>query len=225
MQEISKKTLVIMLIGAIIISLGGTFFSLSRVAKTPGTEMSGFVVTSAGKVNLSIVSLIRCNVTANVTFGEGNPGGLALTLTTDSVNTDGFNDCTTGDLCRGMEIENNGNVVLNVSMKSNVTGTSFFESPLGNISFWVRNGTRFGYENRSSTFELNNSVVINTSLPISDLEIAHNLSVGTGPIDPFSGSENDTITLEYTALIPAGEPSGEKAAKITVTCDQTADYD
>ncbi|MBN2142835.1 hypothetical protein JW711_05905, partial [Candidatus Woesearchaeota archaeon] len=65
-MDLSNKSLALLLVGAIIVSLGGTVIVLNDV----GSGATGFA-TDSGVVNLSIGDFAACEVQTNVSFGSG----------------------------------------------------------------------------------------------------------------------------------------------------------
>src|SRR4030066_277530 len=64
-MDLSNKSLALLLVAAIIISLGGTMISLNKL-----NEM-GVTGLVPGQVTLAITSNMSCNVDSNVSFGSG----------------------------------------------------------------------------------------------------------------------------------------------------------
>jgi len=66
MDEISNKTLAILLIGAIVISLGGTLISLNRLARIRIPGITGFYgAAEEAEVRLDIESNVQVNFTTD----------------------------------------------------------------------------------------------------------------------------------------------------------------
>ncbi len=70
MEEISNKTLAILLIAAIVISLGGTLISLNRLARIRIPSITGFGTTDTAGVNLSITGVTEVNWTTDDIYWE-----------------------------------------------------------------------------------------------------------------------------------------------------------
>jgi len=73
MEDISNKTLAILLIAAMVVSLGGTILSLNRLSMYRGVpqQISGFA-TGTGTANLSILQETTITVVSNrIDFGTG----------------------------------------------------------------------------------------------------------------------------------------------------------
>ena len=131
MDEISNKTLAILLIGAIIISLGGTLISLNRLARIKVPMITGFYgAAEEAEVKLEITSLVQVNFTTDtIDWGAG-------TITSNYCVLNSY-DAAIGSNCSGftpntagLVLENigNQNVTLNITMGKDaatfITGTS-----------------------------------------------------------------------------------------------------
>ena len=126
MKEISDKTLMLLLVVSIVVALGGTFMSLSKLYSSP-TSITGAAVSPNASVILTVNSVASLTFTASsVNFGTG------------SVNTSGgFSNCTLSTVstrygCNGFNVvaapltlENDGNTNLTVQLVSNVTAAQF----------------------------------------------------------------------------------------------------
>ncbi len=128
MEEISNRTLAVLLVAAIIISLGGTILSLNRLMpQRAGQGMPTMMASSdAGYVNLSIAAGISITTADNnrINFGSCTPVGGAF----NTINSDqgGASICTNGDVgstaAKNITIRNNGNVNINVTMTASDVG-------------------------------------------------------------------------------------------------------
>jgi len=221
MEQISNKALLILLIAAIVVSVGGTLVSLYKIStmKYP-PEITG--MASTGRVNASIEGVAAINVTTNVDFGSGTTDGQKRHISTeDSDNYGSFRNCSGATApinppqCRGMELENTGNTYINVTLVSDKNRTEFFSGdPVeANFTFFTANGNRTGGEvtscknNTAAQNDVDNvSPTTWTEVPKTTTLICDNLSAGYAA---------DTITIEFNLTIPSDEPAGEKKATIT----------
>ncbi len=154
MTEISNKTLALLMVAAMIVSLGGLFVSLDRLGKisTGGGSISGFVTGNAtGKVNVTIASTATITlVDSLINFGTCSPPSVNINATViSSNNSDTGTNCTdgVGDLDNfpdSIRIRNDGNNYLNVTVNTNVSSTEFLGTSVnGNQTFKyaTENGT------------------------------------------------------------------------------------
>ncbi|MBA3064138.1 hypothetical protein FP803_01740 [Candidatus Woesearchaeota archaeon] len=133
MDEISNKTLAILLIAAIVISLGGTLISLNRLARIKVPMITGFYgLPEEAIVQLEITSLVQVNFTTDTIdwvsgYVTGGYGFCVLNSYDSSIgaNCTGFTPVTTGLV---LENVGNKNVTLNITMQKNaatfITGSS-----------------------------------------------------------------------------------------------------
>ena len=130
-MDISNKTLGLLLVAAIVISIGSTVISLNKL---DGFSTTGFATSQDGTVNLSISETTSISINdSSINFGTCTiPGGADVTL--DSFNgSSEYNNsiCTgasawvsgTGDY---LEVKNDGNVAVDIDVKSNVTAATLF---------------------------------------------------------------------------------------------------
>jgi hypothetical protein len=114
-KEISNKTLVILLVIAILVSFGETMLSLTRLGGLMGIpQISGF--GTIGEVNVTISQQISLNLTyPSINFGTGyvSPGYTYACLDSEKGLTTGWSSATFSG--RGIVIENVGNTDLNVT--------------------------------------------------------------------------------------------------------------
>ncbi|MCX6706861.1 MAG: hypothetical protein NT001_01830 [Candidatus Woesearchaeota archaeon] len=133
--ELSNKSLALLLIAALVVSLGGTLVSLNRLksleAASPATGMVTLYSATAG-VNVTITSTTAINFTTNyINFGTGNVNGtcgycnMYSNYTLDSTGSissccQGFSGATTG-----LVIENIGNTNVSIGMNSTNNAVTF----------------------------------------------------------------------------------------------------
>jgi hypothetical protein len=152
MEEISNKTVAIILVAAIIISLGGTFLSMNKLSAQRNMEITGFAPgdknQSVGNVSLTVSDITWLNFSQRKCyFGSGYLTGVACTLNTSATAAGGVNSsgCSTGFVgswaCTApLDIKNigNNNVTLNISWKNN---SAFVDSVNGQLWFKMMNGS------------------------------------------------------------------------------------
>jgi hypothetical protein len=203
-MELSNKSLALLLVAAIVISLGGTLISLNRLSQ------QGLTGLAAGTVVLNVSENMSCTIGSNVSFGISTSQILAQTnISTNSANSNGFNDCTGNDACRGMMINNTGNVNVNVTFYSSANGTTLLGGP--------------GATNASFQYSIVNGSFNGAALPgcNSGLKTAWgyaNETITTICTNLTSLSTNNVMTIEYNVTIDANTPTGYKTATITITC-------
>jgi hypothetical protein len=223
MEEISNKTIVVLLIGAIIISLGGTLISLNKLAKIKTVSITGFApgdrnVTS-GNVSLTISDITWINFSLKMCYlGSGYVTRNKCELNS-SGSTNGYNisACSPSfgvtNTCTGLQIKNigNNNVSLNISFKNN---SAFIQPAGGEIWFKMMNGTTTGTNQgcleASGTRKLGN------------FERKWNEVVRAGETNTtcsrfFYGNTANTVSIHLRVRVQQGVPQGVKQNVITAT--------
>jgi len=122
MADISNKTLSLLLIGAIVISLMGTLISLNRLGKIGVPVITGAGTSDTGEAQLTIASQLSITVVdSTINFGSCTPGS-GNTSVVDSNNTE--LDGTSGGQCDNLQVpqnitvENDGNQLANITVKT-----------------------------------------------------------------------------------------------------------
>ncbi|MFH1133553.1 MAG: hypothetical protein V1735_03620, partial [Nanoarchaeota archaeon] len=152
-SDISNRTLAILMLFAIVISLGGLYLSTNRLARIGG--ITGFASSGTGSVNVTIVSFNSIAIEdALINFGNCTP--TAGTGDNLSSNESSEPACvTTGGTGSGVypdnvSVSNDGNTNINVTVKTSNTGTF-----IGGTSpkFWYssRNASVYGGCHNTST--------------------------------------------------------------------------
>jgi len=148
MVEISNRTLAILMVVAILVSLGGLFLSLDRLSKLQAGVPPGittFATTGAGRANVSVaptISIILDDNTINFGTCTLTAGGYDLYLESNytclnkpSCNAMNITSASTGGKCENSDsapanisIRNDGNVDVNVSVATTSNSTSLFSA-------------------------------------------------------------------------------------------------
>lgn len=131
MADLSNKALALLLLVAIVVSVGGTLFTLDRVTKVGSATGRAVDLDATGKTNFSIQnslsirfintlvpfgtgyvngSLTSCYMGTNATPPLGTRGCIGFNATVDALN---------------LTIENDGNVAANISLNFSKNATTF----------------------------------------------------------------------------------------------------
>ncbi len=215
-MDITNKSLAFFLVAAIIVGLGGTIITLNQINPDGTTGL----VTGTGRVNLSISSNANCRVDTNVSLGSGSQPSSTYSLTTDKNNAAiGFQNCLDAatEGCQGLQVNNTGNVHLNISFTSDVTATTFLGSQTN------LDTTDFRY------YIINGSATLNTSQGCINITNGTNQIQGTqlniittnslicANLTYTDGA--DTLHMEFNITLEPDIAPGTKQAMITVTCE------
>ncbi|RME53549.1 hypothetical protein D6783_01635 [Candidatus Woesearchaeota archaeon] len=211
-MDVSNKTLGLLLIAAMLISLFGTFFSLNQVERFAGPPTGAATSNQTGNVTLTVTTSVGCTFGSFnlVDFGSGYvAGGQRCYMTSNG---------TTGSGCSGglsspsqdFILENNGNVNATVYVNSNATAAQFLSgstSPQFQIA---------GLDNESgSCGNLTNTafVDVNTSKPGT---------VYCGSTS-FQYSPETADSMKFVVLVNFSQEidAGAHQATIEAVCDDT----
>src|SRR3989338_1072848 len=127
MKDISNKTLVLLLLAAITISLGGTFMSLNRLNTITKSAITGFATANeSGVTTLTVLGYNSISLIGPTTLAMGSctPTGGNGSWVNTSVDTTVCSAANENLL--NFTIENDGNQAVNVTVRSNVTNAQFF---------------------------------------------------------------------------------------------------
>lgn len=222
---VSNKNLALLLIVAVVLSLGGTLISLNKIGqlqelkKLPLPVKQTGLATYGGKVELQISSNASCTVSNNVSFGASGQPATTTTISTQKDNTAAlFSNCLTAN-CTGIEINNTGNVNLLVNFTSNVNATGLIvqQSGLGpeDFQFKIKNGTdNAGADPGLEPGCINVALADWTNVPGPNGDataICANLT---------SADANDIVTVEFNVTLESDVIAGTKQALLTVNCVQ-----
>ena len=207
-MDLSNKSLALLLVAAIIISLGGTMISLNKL-----NEM-GVTGLVPGQVTLAITSNMSCNVDSNVSFGSGGQPASSITLSTTKSNVAyNFTDCTSGNACKGIQINNTGNVNIKVNFSSNVDGASLLGGShiAGDFNYTAINGTAETVPTESGCVGTGTNMGTWAAVPTTNTSICTNISYTDA---------TDMVSLEFNVTINQNTPPGTKTATIVINCAQ-----
>jgi hypothetical protein len=205
-MDLSNKSLALLLVAAIVISLGGTLISLNQLSQE---EISG-LATASGKVNISVTTNASCTIDSNVSFGSAGQVLTPTVLSTNSSNSgSGYADCTTNSACSGMTINNTGNVNVNVTFYSGSGGATFLGTADSDFTYNTYNGTGIN----SSGYPDPGCKTITpgtwSTVPTAETKICDNLTAADAA---------DMMVIEYNITLYPTTPPGIKTATITVNC-------
>jgi len=215
MDEISNKTLAILLIGAIVISLGGTLISLNRLAGIRIPMITG-LATDTAAVGLSIGGLAQVNwTTASINWVTGSVVAGKTTCRLDSYSNpiDTANCSGFTAQADGLVLENTGNknVSLNISCGKNASGFIGDGSEVNAVYQW-----------NVSNLEANscgtNSLELTSSWQTASTT---HIAVCNSTDGGFRFEDNkDTLKFDVMVVIPSDTPSGGKSDSITATATE-----
>ncbi len=214
MREISNKTLAILLIATIAVSLGGTLLSLGKLQKIQLATITGYdTLTQEGSVEATVTSNTAINFTTNtVSFGTGTvtSGCNNCTMHTPSV-TD--STCCSGFTApaSGLVLENVGNRNASINLNFSQDAASFIggSSPL--LQMNLTEGEAGSCINASGTETSGINVTWNhtfADVKTDDPQICEIFRPGLA---------NDELSIDIKVKIPDNSETGLRNATVTAT--------
>ena len=235
MNDVSNKTIFALLVATVVISLGGTYISMSAVNNklgslgfTPTAPITGLALipNATASVTIQHFSSIRFS-DSSVAFGSGNvntTGGFtkcALSTVYTPRGCVSFNDVTDG-----FTIENDGNSNLSVELRSNVTAAQFIggSSPLFLWNVTVNEAGSCVNVSGSDRTAVQPNTSLSCSSPASgntsncgaDFEAVSTSNKNICPSLLFLDS-SDTLDIDINITISEDAPTGSKLAGFIVT--------
>lgn len=231
MDDISNRTLAIVLIAAILISFGGTLFGMSRLTAMTGvrapkvfTPLINAMTTITATVNLSVFELTELNWTPKgLNWSEGQVDSGTAGCTIDSDGNDGSvavgataNNCTGSraftSVTGGLNMTNVGNTNLSVNLSTSTT-PSIFIGGTGAVAKWnISDALGVGTAGEDTcSVAYNDGARAWTSFTTTQTTVCN----GTDKLRPTAG--NNTLMVHFTFVIPQDTPTGGKNATVTAT--------
>lgn len=210
--EVNNNTVVVTLIVAIVVSLGGTIVVLTKLSSvSPMYGLTGLASDDTGTVDIIIAESIEINVPQNsIDFGDCTAvsvGSIGVTsemtqTQANQVDDTQFNCTGTNNLPAYIEIENIGNTIANVSFNISQNGSQLLGregNPDPGAKMWYRVTDNEG--NCQGTYQTAWNLIHNANGPGDAPDytdayypVCHNLSYG-----PSNPSINVSINLTVTS--------------------------
>ncbi|MBW2968351.1 hypothetical protein KY362_07765 [Candidatus Woesearchaeota archaeon] len=207
-EDLSNKTLAILLGISVIISLGGMLVFLSK----GGDEITGAAMSPTALARINITT--RASINWTVYFVDWGTGYVNETAQFCILNTEGENNpdnCSNfTTVYEGLRLENDGNRVVSVNLTSNVTGDTF----LGGTEPYFQ--WKMG-ENESNV--CGNPQGNNCLINVTALQYTTYTNVSVSPVEICKcmnfRNQNDTINVELAVKVPSDSYTGVREATIT----------
>lgn len=211
-EEISNKGLAVLLVLAIVVSIGGTLISLNRI----GTGITGYV-TQTGTATLNIQELVQITLTdASVNFGTcALNSSTVLTYISNSTNNQSLEDpasqCSFPDGVPDVfTLENTGNKNVNLTIGSDTSAADFVNAPSQELKTFAFAGMpRIGTGEIGCVEGLQNSFTNFTAAETPYL-LCNNFTTVTNA---------DEIDIAFMVTLPPDAASGQRVATITITAE------
>lgn len=214
-MNISNKTLAVLLVIAIVISVGGAMINmakLSELARTvpPLSMITGF--GSTGRVNVSILTLAQVNLSQpHIDFGVGYviTGTSVAVLNSSNATPGSWVESGNTWKAKDMILDNSGTVDIFVNMSSDSTGATMIGGGAGALPDpYIKVGTT-NSEANSCIDKKANLTTIDTAA--TEYEICKNLS--------FLSTKN-SLNLSVEILVPNDVSPGNKTSLLTFTATE-----
>lgn len=209
-QDLSNKTLAILLGLSIVISLGGLVVFLSK----GGEELTGAAISPTAIARINITSRASINWTVyNIDWGTGSVNETAQFCL---LNTEGENNAANCSqfttVYEGLRLENDGNRRVQVNLSSNVTPAEF----IGGTDPWFQWKLAENETNACGDVGSGNTCAVNASQPMPQTYTTVSTDPSANVCDCFfHGNENDTINVELQVKVPSDSFTGVREATIT----------
>jgi hypothetical protein len=209
-MELSNKSLALLLVAAIVVSLGGTVVSLNRLSTL---SLTGFAVndTDVGYTNFSITSNVSVVFdVSRIDFGSGSvngsgPGLQNCTLESNGTTPDALMCLLFPTTDTQLILFNDGNQNVSVRLLSNATADEFIggDSGLNNFSWKVA-------QNES------NSCLTLSDSSFNEVAAGTLYSEGRDVCDQLDYNDNsDSLAIDLRLVIPENAFQGAREATIT----------
>jgi hypothetical protein len=217
--DVSNKALSVLLIAAIVVSIGGTMMTLSRLNVVPAAGPAGYLNYQGGsaETNFSINSSLSIYfVHALIPFGTGTVNDTENSCSMGTNNTPpaapgciGFN---TTVHTQNLTIENNGNLRANVSVNFTGNATTFIGGSVVTPRFMYLVADN---ESGSCGVVMNGSTFKDVALPYDTAAAGARICTNLNFTDA-----SDTLSIAFYVTIPKDATPGRHNVTITaVACD------
>lgn len=206
-MEITNKTLAMFLVAAIVVSLAGTIISLNKLGRISTT---GYATTDTGTASVYVNTSTEIRFAINaINWGEGYvnaTAGAPLNCTLDSENGKSAGCIRFTQNNVGLTLENDGNTLPSISLKSDVNGTGMF----GDFS---------SYGGSQLLYKVTNNETNSCTSPIPAAYTDVNITApGTVVCPAFEYNDaNDTLTVDVKVNFIYLTTSGQKTASFLAT--------
>ncbi len=198
-MDVSNRTIAILLFLAMAVSLAGT---LVAVAKMNSLSMSGYATNPNATAQLTIANTLSIKFSvASIDWGSGYVNGSAneCNLTTSDVGAAPYGGCVgfVDPAPAPLRLENDGNVVANVTVKLNQTPGTWIGD--GSAQAWIN-----VQEGEAGSCTLNLLTGL-TSISTTPVTICERFQYA---------NTNDELTLGMKVLVPNTAPPGTKVTEV-----------
>lgn len=209
-QDLSNKTLAILLGVSIMLSLGGLVVFLTK----GGEEITGAAISPTAIARINITARASINWTVyTVDWGTGYVNDTSQYCI---LNTEGENNASNCSnfttVYEGLRLNNDGNRRVSVNLSSNVSAAQFIGGTSPLFQWKMLNNETNACGNVGPGF----ICTPNASLPLFN-DAYYDVSTTSNEICPcfFHGNDNDTMNVELQVRIPTDSYTGVREATLT----------
>ncbi|USN45868.1 MAG: hypothetical protein H6502_01925 [Candidatus Woesearchaeota archaeon] len=217
-MDVSNRTLAMILVAALVVSLGGTMMSLNLLSSMSrgGTDITGFASLANGSVLLNVSAQASITLLdSDIDFGNCQPqAGANSTITSDDSND-------TASVCTGFnadqfDLQNNGNVQGYVNVTPSKTGEAqntsagyfILDSQYAEDLSWLAYKTTETGDDCAGTLGTNGGYVNFTAGAMIEHVVCDDL-------DPAG-----TLAIDVAMMVPSGVNTGRHDFNLTFTVTQ-----
>ena len=226
MDDVSNKTVVMLLIATVVVSLGGAYISLNAVNnKLSGIgvgPITGFATVPNGTATLtvSLVSSIQFS-SPTVAFGTGSINTTLGNCTLSTTNANNGAGCVDfSEVGNGFTIENDGNTNLSVTLSASANAATFIGD---GASLFLWNVTV--NESGSCVNATGSRLAVQPNTTDAGCDgiacggIFESVSTTAKNICPslLFDDASDALNIDINVSIPVTAPAGAKSATLTIT--------
>ena len=229
MDDVSNKTVVMLLIATVVVSLGGAYISLNAVStKLSGIgvgPITGFATIPNGTATLtiSLVSSIQFSQ-PTVAFGTGSINTTLGNCTLSTTNANNGAGCVDfSEVGNGFTIENDGNTNLSITLSASANAATFIGDGaslfLWNVTVNESGSCVNATGDRKAVEPNTTNLRCGGETDGACGGIFEAVSTTTKNICPslLFDDANDALNIDINVSIPVTAPAGAKSATLTIT--------
>jgi hypothetical protein len=208
-QDLSNKTLAILLGISVIISLGGLLVFMTKGSD----QLTGAAISPVALARINITTRASINWTVNfVDWGTGSVNETAQFCVLNTEGQNSLSNCTNfTTVYEGLRLENDGNRVVSVNLSTNNTPAEF----LGGTDPWYQWKLAENETDVCGNQQGNNCLINATALQYQSTYS----TVSTAAVEICEcmnfRNQNDTINVELQIKVPSDSFTGVRESTIT----------
>ena len=205
-EEISNKTLAVIVVAAIVVTLGST----ALIMRMGSPVITGMAIEQAGTAQFNITAVVSIDLTNTlVEFGAGvTDGGVPAIINTGDAGTGSVtNGSWSAYSGAGFVVENDGNVAINVTVYSSNDADGFIGGTAA--------VNQYEWKTDETTDDGSAETVTCGSKIGSYTEVSTTANATMFCSNLLFGSAADEVELDIQLTIPSDTPVGQKTSTLT----------